>query len=245
MLIRIINPTITEKWESEKQKNYQLAANPGVKISVVSLENGTVSIESYRDLALTIPGICDKVLEAKLEGVDGVIIDNMLDVGVPVARELMHIPVIGPGEASMRLAATLGHRFSILTTIESLIPMVEKQVDKCALSSKLASVRALGIPVLALRDDPQVTLKTIIDVSEKAVERDGAHVIIPGCTSLGGMAPKIQAGLKERGYQIIVIDPLSAVMQIMDILAHFPVKGCLQRIFHSQGTTAHQKQVGH
>lgn len=218
MHIRIINPTITKRWEADALKAYQLAASPGVEISVVSVEQGTTSIESYRDLALVIPGICDRARQAQTEGVDGVIVDCMLDPGVPAARELLDIPIIGPAEVSMRLAAMLGHRFSVLAVLESLLPMVEDQVDRYGLTSKLASVRTLNLPVLALEDDLQATLQTTIDVSEQAIEQDGAHVIVPGCTGLAGMAADIQAGLAERGRHVTVIDPPSVAVQTIETM---------------------------
>lgn len=218
MHIRIINPTITKRWEADTLKAYRHAASPGVETSVVTLDQGTVSIESYRDLALVIPAICGKALEAQKEGVDAVIVDCMIDPGVPAARELLTIPIIGPAEASMRLAAILGHRFSVLTVLDVLIPMVEDQVYRYGLMHKLASVRSLDIPVLELDDDLQATLQTVIDVGEQAIRKDGAHVIVPGCTSLAGMASQIQAGLAERGCYVTVVDPPSVAIQTIETL---------------------------
>jgi allantoin racemase len=218
MHIRIINPVITTSWEEDTRRTYTDAARPGTQASVVSLDWGTASIECYRDTALAVPDILAKVLQAEGEGVDAVIIDCMDDPGLYAARELVSIPVVGPAEASMHLAAMLGHRFSVLTTLGRDTSMVEDQVARYGLSAKLASVRALNIPVLSLNDDDEATLRVLIEVSEQAVREDDAHIIIPGCTGLAGTAPQIQAGLAERKCEVPVLDPPSVAMKLAESL---------------------------
>jgi allantoin racemase len=218
MHIRIINPTITRSWEEDTQRIYQGGASPGTEVSVVTLDWGTASIENYRDHALVIPDILNKTLAAEREGVDAVIVDCMGDPGVAAARELVSIPVIGPAEASMHLAAILGHHFSVLTVLDSCTSMMEEQVARYGLSGKLASVRAFNIPVLELEKDPVATLRTLINISTRCVREDGAHVIVPGCTGLAGMAPHIHAGLVEQGCDVPVLDPPPVAMKLAETL---------------------------
>lgn len=218
MHIWVINPVITTRWEENTRHTYTGAARIGTYINVVSLDWGTASIECYRDDALAVPDILAKVVQAEQEGADGVIIDCMGDPGLYAARELVSIPVVGPAQASMHLAAILGHRFSFLTVFDHDIPMIEDLAARYGLSSKIASVRAFNIPVLALDDDTEATVQVLIDLSEQAVQEDGAHVIIPGCTGLAGLAPRIQAGLAERGCEVPVLDPPSVAMKLAESL---------------------------
>ncbi|MBM4465510.1 MAG: hydrogenase expression protein HupH [Chloroflexi bacterium] len=218
MHIRIINPTITTRWAEDTRRTYADAARPGTRVSVVSLDWGTASIESYRDEALVVPDILAKVVEAEPAGADAVIIDCMADPGLYAARELVNIPVVGPAQASMHLAAMLGYRFSVLTVFDHDIPAVEDQVARYGLSTRLASVRAFNIPVLALDEDTEATVEVLVNLSEQAVRQDGAHVIIPGCTGLAGLAPRIQAGLAERGCEVPVLDPPSVAMKLAESL---------------------------
>ena len=138
----------------------------------------------YRDVALVVPGIMEGALQAEKDGADAVIIDCMSDPGLYAARELVRIPVVGPAQASMHLAAMLGHRFSVLTVFDHDIPAVEERSARYGLSAKLASARAFDIPVLALEDDIEGVTQVLIDLGEQAVREDGAHVLIPGCTGL-------------------------------------------------------------
>ncbi len=218
MHIRVINPVITTSWEEDTRRTYTRAAGPGTQISVVSLNWGTASIECYRDLALAVPDIMAKALAAEREGVDAVIVDCMADPGLYAMRELLAIPVVGPAEASMHLAAMLGHRFSILTVLEADIPAFEDQAQQYGLRTRLASVRSFNIPVLSLDDDAEATLEAVMGTAEAAVREDGAHVIIPGCTGLAGLAPRIQRGLAARGCEVPVLDPPPVALRLAESL---------------------------
>lgn len=218
MRIRIINPTITREWEEATYQAYQGAADPTTELSVVSLDWGTASIECYRDHALVVPEILNKALIAERDGMDAIIVDCMGDPGVAAARELVRIPVVGSAEASLHLAAMLGHRFSVLTVLASRIPMMEDQVASYGLTEQLASVRAFEIPVLELERDPQATFDKVVAVAEQAVRQDGAQVIVPGCTGLAGLAPRIQAALAERGCEVPVLDPPSVAIKTAEML---------------------------
>jgi len=218
MEIHIINPTITSHWNEITSRNYSNAARPGTNIKVVSLDWGTASIESFLDEALVIPNILSRVIQAEEEGADAVIIDCMADPGLYAARELVSIPVVGPAQASMHLAAILGHRFSVLAVGERDIPAVEDQATLYGLINRLASVRAFNVPVLDLEKNIDAVLRVIIDLAEKVVREDDAHVVIPGCTGLAGLASRLQTGLAERGCEVPVLDPPSVALKLVESL---------------------------
>jgi allantoin racemase len=218
MHIRVINPVITRVWEQDTLRTYSSVTGPGVNVSVVSLDWGTASIESYRDDALATPDILNKVLQAEKEGVDAVIIDCMADPGLHAAREIVSIPVIGPAQASMHLAAILGFKFSVLSTSKRDIPWVEDQVTRYGLSKHLASVRPIDIPVLSLAENPEATFQALMQAAELAVTVDDAHVLVPGCTGLAGLASHLREGLLKRDLDVQVLDPPSVAMKLAESL---------------------------
>lgn len=218
MKITVINPTITTAWHEDTRRTYADAARPYTEVQVITLEWGTASIESYRDEALAVPDILANVVRAERAGADAVIIDCMSDPGLYAARELVTIPVVGPSESSMHLAAILGHRFSVLTVSEQDIPEVAERAARYGLATKLASARPFKIAVLDLADDVDETVRQVVEVAEAAVRHDGAHVIVPGCTGLAGLAPRIQAGLAERGCEVPVLDPPSVALKLAESL---------------------------
>ncbi len=218
MHIWVINPVITTSWAENTQRTYADAARAGTQVTVVSLDWGTASIESHRDEALVAPDILTKAVQAEQAGADAVVIDCMGDPGLYAARELTQIPVVGPAQASMHLAATLGHRFSILTIFDHDVPLMEDLATRYGLQTKLASVRAINIPVLELREDAESTVKALINAAEQAVRDDSAHVVVPGCTGMAGMAAQVQEALGELGYPVPVLDPPSVAIKLAESL---------------------------
>jgi allantoin racemase len=218
MELYVINPTITSRWNEGTQRAYAGVARPDTRVTVLSLDWGTASIESQRDEVLITPGVLGRAVEAEQAGADAVIVDCMADPGLYAARELLDIPFIGPAQASMHLAAVLGHRFSFLTVFDQDVPAFEEMVARYGLSTKLASVRAFNIPVLSLEEDVDETVRVLVEIAEKAVKEDEAHILIPGCTGLAGLAPRIQAGLRERGCEVPVLDPPSVAVKLAESL---------------------------
>lgn len=216
MHIRVINPTITTSWEEESLGAYRDAAGPGTEVSIVTLDWGTPSAEGHVAESLVTPGIIAKAIEAEREGADAVIVDCMGDPGVQACREAIDIPVIGPAEASMHLATVLGYRFSVLTVVDTLIPIVENQALRYGVATKLASVRSFNVPVLDLADSDEATFGAVMKVAEAAVRDDGAHVLIPGCTGLAGFAPRIQAALAAVSLEVPVLDPPPVAVKLAE-----------------------------
>jgi allantoin racemase len=134
---------------------------------------------------LSIPAACRRGLELQEEGWDAIILGCYGDPGLDALRELLTIPVIGPGEATALMAASLGHRFSIITITDSIIPATERQIRNVGVGEKLASVRVVGIPVLELHDDRERSLEATIEQGRKAIEQDRADSLIVGCMTMG------------------------------------------------------------
>ena len=219
MKIRVIRPVVRMVSEDSSLDELAEMAAPGTEISDVCLDKGPASIESTYESALAAIGVVDKIVEAEREGVDAVVADCMDDPGVEAGRELVSIPVIGPAATSMHVAAMLGHRFSILAVLEADDRAFYDHATKAGLASRLASVRAINIPVLEL-GDREKTLTAVVEQSVKAVEEDGAHVLIFGCTGMTGMAGAVEEGLRERGIaDVPVIDPALLAVKMAEALA--------------------------
>jgi allantoin racemase len=181
----------------------------------VFLDHGPDSIESHYDEVLAVPDTIFKVKAAERAGFDAVIIDCMGDPGLAAAREVVAIPVIGPAQAAMHLAAILGHRFSIVTVLERVFPFLEDLARTYGLHSKLASLRAVDIPVLELEADPQRLIDQLIKEAIAAIKTDSAHVIVFGCTGMVGCSRAVREGLGTHGYAgVPVIDPTLAALQL-------------------------------
>ncbi|MGA9347804.1 MAG: aspartate/glutamate racemase family protein [Anaerolineae bacterium] len=214
--IRVIIPVVGERWIAPVQEAYGRAGRPGTEISAVAIDKGPASIESARDEALAVPAVLSRVRAAEAEGMDAVVLDCVADPGLDPARELASIPIIGPAQAAMHLAAMLAHRFSVITVLEQGIPGVHRQILRYGLAGKVASVRAINIPVLEMGEDRERVIQAVIEESAKAVREDGAHIIVPGCTEMIGMAPIVQEGLAEQNCEVPVIDAPAVAVKLAE-----------------------------
>lgn len=169
----------------------------GTEVSVVDVPSGPLSIESAYEEALCVPATIDLIMQCEREGFDAAIIGCFGDPGLEAARELVTMPVVGPCESSLLLAAGLGHKFSVLTIFDSLIAGQELLVHKAGVSAKLASVRATGIPVLDLMKDPAFTKARLTETARLCIQQDRADAFLFGCMTMSflDLADEISAAV--------------------------------------------------
>jgi allantoin racemase len=185
-------------------------AAPGVEVEVWSLADGPASIESAVEAALVVPELMRKVVQARSEGFDAVIVGCFSDPGLDALRELVDIPVIGPGSSAVHLAAQLGTRFSIISPLGSGGGRVAARLRALGLADKFASVRGIGMSVLDLARDREAVLERVTEVARAAVREDGADVFVLGCMSMGfvGVTDDVQKRL-----ELPVVNPVVAALK--------------------------------
>ncbi|WP_375203938.1 aspartate/glutamate racemase family protein [Hyphococcus sp.] len=184
----------------------------GIEIRHSILDSGPASIECEYDEALAVPDTIKKCIEAERGGADAIVIDCMGDPGVRPSREVVSIPVLGPMETSMHLAATLGSRMSVVTVVDGVVPMIENLARIYGVKERLAPIRVIDLPVLEIEKDIERTKALLCEASQKAVEDDRADVIIFGCTGFLGCADAIREHLAERDLAVPVLDPVPVTM---------------------------------
>ncbi len=174
-------------FDAEEINRRQLALNSfaseGTTVDAACIEDGPRSVESFYDEYMAIPDTLRLVRKAAEEKYDAIIIGCYGDPGIQAAREIVNIPVIGPGESSMAIACLLGHSFSIATILESIVAPLRELSVRVGVSDKLASVRSVGIPVLELAEREDL-MKHLIQAGRKAKEEDDADVLILGCMTM-------------------------------------------------------------
>ena len=215
MKIKVIIPNsgMDRKTLDSREEMLSAYAWPGTEIAVDCIPGGPESIESAYDEVLASPYVVEMSLQAEKEGFDAVIVYCGSDPAVDAAREVVDIPVIGPGKASKLVASDLGYRFSVLTVLESCVVRDREAVYEKGFShERLASVRAIGIPVSNVRDDMDRSLKALIEAGKKCIS-DGADCIVLSCLGMAGMGEKLQ---KELG--IPVLDPAPIAIQYAQTL---------------------------
>ncbi len=203
--IKVIIPNAGMERETLDDRERMLSAGVSetTLISVDCIRNGPESVESDVDEVLVGREILKEVARAGKDSFDAVVIYCFSDPALHAARQVVSIPVIGPGETSLAIAGLLGHRVSVITTLKENIPRTEMRMREQGTGKlSLVSVRSLDIPVSDLREDGEYTKQRLMEVCTKAIRKDGAEMILLGCLGLAGYGVPVQ-----EKYSIPVIDP--------------------------------------
>lgn len=187
----------------------------GVDVEVWSLGDGPQSIESEYEAALVVPELTRSVPRAAREGFDAVIIGCVSDPGLGALRELVSIPVVGPGMSAVHLAAQLGNRFAILSPLEESRPRVERHVEALGFEARLAAVRGIGMSVLDVARDRAAVLDRLAEIGRAVIRDDHADVLVLGCMSMGflGITDDVQKRL-----EIPVVNPVVAALKTAEMI---------------------------
>lgn len=123
-------------------------------------------------------GMLQLMREAEAEGCSAGVIGCFYDGGLRELREALTMPVVGMAEASLLLAITMGHKFSIIVGRRKWIPKMSDNVVLQGLERRLASFRSVEMGIPDVLADPDLFFSRVIDESLRAVEEDGAEVIV-------------------------------------------------------------------
>ena len=220
--ILVVNPNTSADFTRKIAR--AAIASAGAHASVVGCFNpgeGPSSIESvYEELLSAAPTLA-LIRDSATPAHDAIIVACFSDHPVVhAARELgAGAPVVGLLDSAIVTALPLGDRFSIVTTAAPWRPLLRRGVEATlgGASSRLASVRAIDMPVLALEEGASGDAEArICEESRRAVEDDGAEVVVLGCAGMAGLAERVSDTL---GARAAVVEPVSAAVELAAALA--------------------------
>lgn len=194
----------------------RLWAAPGTNVEIVTVQEGPASIESMYEEYLSIPPVAKIMYQLEQKGYDAAILGCAGDPGLDAFREITtRMLVVGPAASSFHAAAMLGHQFTLLTVADSMIGSSHELVARSGLTDKLASVRAVNIPVLELATNREETLEKLVRIGREAIEKDRADVLVLGCMSMGflNVAEEMQEALG-----IPVVNPAKIALKMTEAL---------------------------
>ena len=184
-----------------------------IHLSGSIIDFGPTWLESPAESGLAIPGTVAKIIQAEQCGIDAVIVNCMSDSAVQQARTCVSIPVLGPCETSMNLACQLGFKYSIVTMVDVVVRDLENYAENVGAADKLSSVRSIQMSCEEMLAHPQERNSRLLESAIRAIQEDGADVIVLGCTEMAGSGMPVKTGLLEAGIDVPVIDPLPATVQ--------------------------------
>jgi len=189
MKILIINPNSDLGMTKAIRKTAENFAKGDYEVVCQSNPDAPGFIETYEDEIKTAPGMI-RLMRENEEKFDAFINACHCDPNLDVMKEITKKPVVGIGEASMKIASMLGHKFSVVSGAKHSIPNKEAVIRKYHLQDALASVRAPEGDVSKLSAEEKYLL-----AAKLAIEEDKAEVIVLGCAGMTGLDKKLQKKL--------------------------------------------------
>ncbi|MVT14255.1 MAG: hydantoin racemase [Euryarchaeota archaeon] len=208
-----IDPVVSNIFDESMKDYLNSIKHEDTILDVVSLNNGPKHLEYQFYEALVGFDILNNIKIAEKNGYDAAIIGCFYDPFLSEAREISDIVVTAPAESSMAIAISLGHKFSIIVGRKKWIPQMEENLIKYGLRDRLASFKYINMGVLDFQVKKEETERRLINAGKEAIEKDGAEVLILGCTAQFGFYKKMQEKLG-----IPVIDPSVASLKYAEFL---------------------------
>jgi allantoin racemase len=219
MKILIINPNTTETFTEAVQVAVDAYKSSDTEIIAVNPKAGPGTIESiFEEMMSGAPTL--ELFLANENKYDGFIIACYGNEGlVQAAREITDKPVIGITEASYYMACMLGRKFSVVTTGDRWESLLWDSVRLHGLEDRCASMRPTSIATSELEaSGDDIVREHLLKESRKALQEDGADVILLGCAGMTGFDKELEAELG-----VPVIDGVVAALKFMEALIGYGV----------------------
>lgn len=212
MRILVVNVNTTETMTASIGAQAAGVAAPGTEIVPLTPAFGAESVEGNYESYLAAIAVMETVRNYP-EPFDAVIQAGYGEHGREGLQELLDVPVVDITEAAASTAMFLGHKYSVVTTLDRAVPLIEDRLKLAGLLDRCASVRASGMAVLDLEHDPQAAVEAIAREAVRAVEDDHAEVVCLGC---GGMAGLMERVTERAG--VPVVDGVASAVTIAEAL---------------------------
>jgi allantoin racemase len=215
MRILFINPVGTDALDLDTARILGESRRPDTQVDVISLPEGRPRHLEYHAYEASVVGDIVRTVYQCADRYEAFVIGCFYDVGLREAREVSGRAVVtAPCQAALAFASQLGNTFSILVGRRKWMPRMRENVRSYGYGHAMASMRPLELGVSDFQADHQRTCDRLLTEGRRAVEEDGAEVLILGCTAEYGFYGMVQ---QELG--VPVIDAVLAPFKLAELLA--------------------------
>ena len=218
MRILVVNVNTTDSMTGAIGRQAAAVAAPGTDIVPLTPDFGAESVEGNYESHLAAVAVMEAV-RAFPEPFDAVIQAGYGEHGREGLQELLDVPVVDITEAAASTAQFLGRRYSVVTTLERAVPLIEDRLTLAGLAARCASVRATGLGVLDLERDPDAALEAIVACCEDVVARDRAEVVCLGCAGMADLQARVVARVG-----VPVVDGVAAAVTVAESLVRLGLR---------------------
>jgi allantoin racemase len=213
----VVNPNTTQAMTDDIARGARAAAGADTTIDCISPPAGPRSIEGFTDETLAAYHLVDVVAGARGK-YDGVVVACYGDPALAACREVSDVPVVGIAEASFHMASMVAHKWSVVTVLPRIKPLLEEVVHRNGLERRCASIRPAPLTVLEIEEDLDRAKRMMLEEARIAIREDGAEAILLGCAGLGPIDKAMQAELG-----VPVFDGTACAVKMLEALISYGV----------------------
>jgi allantoin racemase len=169
-------PPDQRRLREETAKSYSSAE---VEVGIVSVPARPFDGLTPAEIQAAAPLFHEAFRQAEREGYDAVVPLGMLDLGVDGGRSVVDIPVVGPLQAALHVAAQVGEHFGVVCYHASAIPRHRSQIRALGMEQFIAGHRASGFYLQHIAANRDQMIESFLKAARALIEEDGADVIIP------------------------------------------------------------------
>lgn len=217
MRILWIDPIVEDKLYTRALKTaFAASRRPDTEVDILSLPPGPrprhLRYHAYEalvmtDIVTTVYRFADKY--------DAFVIGCFYDLALRESREVSGRAIVtAPCQSSLAIASHLGNSFSVLVGASKAIAKMSENIYTYGYGHRLRSMRPLNMNVLDFQAQAERAMEAMLREGGRAVEDDGAEVIILGCSAEVGFHQTLQ---EELG--VPVIDSALAPFKYAEFLA--------------------------
>lgn len=169
--------------------------------------------DAVRNHALLFP---QRIVQAEQDGYDAVIMHCCSDPGLYEARRRVSIPVIGPGEATLRAGSILGSSIGMTVPSDASVAHHWRQIRDVGVTQQVIGVEPINREIGKYRgQDPAAMTDALVAAAQRLVDR-GADVICP--TGLAFIPVRVSAAEVSERIGVTVLDPAYLAMRSAETL---------------------------
>ncbi len=169
-------PPDQRKLREDVAKSY---ATPEIEIGVLSVPLTPFNELLPAEQQQAAPYFHQAFCQAEKEGYDAVVPLGMLDLGVEGGRSLVDIPVIGPWQACLHIAALLGDRFGVISYTAQSTPKGRVLARNYGMEHFVAGYADSKTWLRTMADRKEEMRESFIAAARRLIDEHGADVIIP------------------------------------------------------------------
>ncbi|MGC3874048.1 aspartate/glutamate racemase family protein [Halomonas sp. GXIMD04776] len=190
MKLLVINPNISSDVTRLIKAEASRGLRPGNELTMATAPFGVAYIETRAEALIGGYAALQIAAEHYAQH-DAVVVAAFGDPGLTALREILPIPVVGMTEAAVMTACQQGGRFSVIAISQRIQAWYRECIASYGLEGRLASIRALDEPLQHIGRVQENQGERLVELGRRAVEEDGADVLILAGAPLAGLARSV------------------------------------------------------